>query len=95
MRKLRLLIFSCGELGKQHIQLDSEYIRSKNVCAIAQVVGGLPGSSMAACWCAQCKVPVTRGMTRSIRWKGLSLRIPVQWVPLAEIKKIDDKMKHT
>lgn len=41
MRKLRLLIFSCGELGKQHKQLDSEYIRSKNVCAIAQVVSWL------------------------------------------------------
>ena len=35
--KLRLLIFSCGEPGKQLIQLVSVYTRSRKYCAIAFV----------------------------------------------------------
>jgi hypothetical protein len=65
MRKLRLLIFSWGELGKQHKQLESEYIRSKNVCVIAQMVGGVTRSSMAAIWGAPEKMSFARWVMRS------------------------------
>ncbi len=34
MRKLLLLILSCGVLGKQHTQLDREYSMSTIVCAM-------------------------------------------------------------
>jgi hypothetical protein len=34
MRKLLLLILSCGVLGKQHTQLDREYKMSTIVCAM-------------------------------------------------------------
>lgn len=49
--KLRLLIFSCGELGKQHMQSVKLYRRSKKYCAMvynAMVRGrgvGDPGMS--------------------------------------------------
>lgn len=38
--KLRLLILSVGELGKQFRQLPKEDIRSKKTCAMAAVARG-------------------------------------------------------